>query len=517
MTPPPQPPLISLLWAVLFALAHTQSPEFYSNQHQYYLHGFAQAGVGTLEEDWLANTKDPTPAYSRAVAAVMSSVGPGAFHVVYFGLLCLYFESMRRLVPRGDDLFAALFIVLHSAGLRTLSLWLTGVDWPWFGQAGLAAQYLLGPGLQPSAFGVLLVTSLACFVHRRPIWACALAATCAAIHTTYLLPAGLLVASYLVVLLREKDWPTAGIGGVVALALVTPTLTYTLTVFAPTGGDEFRESQRILAEVRIPHHAVVSRWLDVTAGVQIAVMLVGIWLSRRTRLFWPLAIPSAICIALTVVQVITGSHTLALMFPWRWSAVLMPVAVAVLLAWRRTDSYQTHPAYALLAVVAAGAGVFLVMTGRGFHTNDAELPLLAHVKETKQERDVYLIPTGFPKLKKESPASQSKTYAPPVRTGDAGIPVDLQRFRLVAEAPIYIDFKAPPYEAAEVMEWHRRMRNVERWYADRDWDISRAADEAVREGITHVVTAADKPISGLRLREVWRDESYILYRLAATR
>ena len=56
-------PLLILL-AAGFALAHTQSPLFFSNQNQYLLHGLADAGYGHLSHDWLANTKDPTPAFS---------------------------------------------------------------------------------------------------------------------------------------------------------------------------------------------------------------------------------------------------------------------------------------------------------------------------------------------------------------------------------------------------------------------------------------------------------------------
>ena len=50
-----------LLVACVFSLAYGQAPLYYSNQNQYFLHGLAQAGVGHLHEDWLANTVDPTP------------------------------------------------------------------------------------------------------------------------------------------------------------------------------------------------------------------------------------------------------------------------------------------------------------------------------------------------------------------------------------------------------------------------------------------------------------------------
>src|SRR6478609_4821094 len=105
--------------------------------------------------------------------------------VIYFVMVGVYFVRMRRLVealpgfPTGGgarSLFLAMFLAVHACLLRVASAWLTGVDYPWYLQAGLAAQYLLGPGLQPSAFGVLLVVSLAAYANGRPVLAGGLAA-----------------------------------------------------------------------------------------------------------------------------------------------------------------------------------------------------------------------------------------------------------------------------------------------------------------------------------------------------
>ena len=64
---PPDPPsgqdarvprmCLVLLMAAGFALAHTQSPLFFSNQNQYLLHGLADAGYGHLSHDWLASSQ----------------------------------------------------------------------------------------------------------------------------------------------------------------------------------------------------------------------------------------------------------------------------------------------------------------------------------------------------------------------------------------------------------------------------------------------------------------------------
>src|SRR5262245_17487293 len=188
--------LEAILLAVAFAVAYTQSPLYFSNQHQYFLHGLAAGGHGHLGRDWLAKTRDPTPVFSGLVANGYRYLGEWSFQAAYFVLLMGYFMSARWLVgalPGVPDsrafrlAFAALFTAAHAAILRVVSVELTGVDYPWYLQCGVANQYLLGTGLQPSAFGVLLLAALAAFANGAPVIAAALAGVACAFHSTYLL------------------------------------------------------------------------------------------------------------------------------------------------------------------------------------------------------------------------------------------------------------------------------------------------------------------------------------------
>jgi len=491
------------------------------------LHGLADASVGYLNQDWLANTKDPTPAFSALVATSYKLFGPFALQVIYFILLGIYFESVRQLIvalPGRSDrglahvLFLTLFLAAHAAILRVAAIRLTGVDWPWYLQCGLANQYVLGPGLQPSVFGLLLITSLAAFAHGRPILAAVLAAASSVIHSTYLLPAGLITLGYMLVLWREGGGRRALSAGGLALAVVLPVVLYNLRSFSLGDADERAAAQTILVDIRIPHHAVVERWLDAVGWIQIAIMLVALVLIRQSRVFPVLALGAAASVLLTLVQVLTDNDSLALLFPWRFSAALMPVATAVILAKlaqvisRLTAANITANRVlvccsALVGVGMATGGIVVTALGIGYATNDAELPLLDHVRDHKGSREVYLLPVKFPTLKKETPALQSKTFAPPVRTGAIGIPVDLQRFRLHTGAPIYVDFKAVPYAPAEVQEWKSRMEICEAVYRERDWRRARAM------GVTHVVATADNELTSEMLELVYSDESYRLYRI----
>ncbi|MGD8864207.1 MAG: hypothetical protein PVI81_01310, partial [Anaerolineales bacterium] len=86
--------LISLGLIVLFGLIYSQAPLYTSNQNQYFLHGAAAAGVGTLENDWLANTVDPTPVFSKLVELTFLLRVPFLFHLYYVLLLGLYLYSV---------------------------------------------------------------------------------------------------------------------------------------------------------------------------------------------------------------------------------------------------------------------------------------------------------------------------------------------------------------------------------------------------------------------------------------
>src|SRR3954468_24018049 len=110
MNPPTsRPPIwavavLALAGTALFSAAYCQAPLYYSNQNQYFLHGLARAGEGTLNEDWLANTKDPTPAFSAFVAFTARHLHPWAFHAVHALLQGVYAASLLGLffVLAGD-------------------------------------------------------------------------------------------------------------------------------------------------------------------------------------------------------------------------------------------------------------------------------------------------------------------------------------------------------------------------------------------------------------------------------
>lgn len=522
-----------LWWSLIFGISYSQATLYYSNQNQYFLHGLAAARGGDLTADWLAQTKDPTPVFSAIVAGT-ALVGPEwLFYIYYLLMLGLYCQCLVALFtllapqtpgPNTRRCFITLLVVVHAAVARMASARLLGVDYPWYFQAGVAGQYLLGFGLQPSVAGVFLLASIVAFLRERPWRAVAWLCLAGILHATYLPTGALLTLAYMVVRTRERGWHAALTLGGAALALVLPAVIYNLITFAPSDPGAFREAQHILAQIRIPHHAVVARWFDGIALAQILWVVAALILVRRSKLFLLLAIPFGGAVLGTLIQLATGSDTLALLFPWRTSAVLVPIATTIMLSrvalgcgpWlERLDGFpclivRTLFGFILLVCVAGGLAVPLFELG--YRTNRDEVPTLEFVRATQQPGDVYLIPVDVPKAGPRGAASTN--FMPAPRKGSGLIAIDLQGFRLATNAPLYVDFKSIPYKDEEVLEWYRRVLWCRDINADKGISVEDLRAALGKKGITHVLApAADaRPFDKLGI-PLYTDRAYSIFQV----
>ena len=499
MPDPARPPVWFPAAALAFAVAVTQPPVYYSNQHQYFLHGAARAGTGDLTADWLANTADPTPLFTAFVVLAERFTGPAGVYAAFGLLSAVYFLALGSIVsasphrPRtaaGWILWFGLVVSLHSGAVRAASVALAGWDYPWYAQAGVANQYVLGAGLQPSCVGVLLVAAVGAAGHGRFRAAAALLAAGCTVHSTYLLPAALLTAGWVAV---ARDRAAVGFG-LRTLVGVLPVVAYTLVVFAPLTDPAAAAARTILAVERLPHHCDARRWLDGPAVAQLVWLAAGLALIRRTAWGRGVVVAAALATLLTLAQVGTASPGLALVFPWRLSAVLVPVATAALLAAavarverRRPAPLMTAAGVGLTLAAVAGAG-WVGATGRAYQQAPAEAGVEAFVAATRRPGEVYLVPTGLPTGPPRRPLGASAFL--PVGAAARASFFEFERFRLATGAAVYVDFKSIPYKAADVVEWRRRVADCERWYARREW-AGPVAAELRAAGVTHAVVPAD--------------------------
>lgn len=522
--------------SLVFSIAYTQSPLFTSNQNQYFLHGLARAGWGNLRLDWLANTFDPTPVFSWLVEVTYRIFRQVEIFYLYYALLMgVYLYSLLGIISLIYDIatsrarslvYLSLLVAFHSAALRFALSRVFGHNLAYVFEDGFADQRLLGPVFQPSTFGVLLVLAIYLHLSGRPYWAALSAALAAVVHPTYLLSAATLVLAFVLdSLTRLGQWSVlatrsavrkafrgpvvdshrhrpaiwkrvarAAGPGFLALAVVAPIVVYVFFNLGNTPEETTTLARRILVHQRIPHHALVSWWFDISAVIKIALISAALYLIRHQRLLLILLVPTLVGAGLTVLQALTGNDALALIFPWRISTWIVPLCTAIVLAWLVSsvfddfslwvDRYQRPLIRAALALIAAVVAIGGIRLALDFARKAAspERPLYAHVSTMRKPGQTYLIP------------------------------VKMQDFRLETGAPAYVDFKSIPYRDSDVLEWQRRHDLADQFYLTNSCQL---LPQFAGEGITHVVLPATAPAASCPgLAEIYRDANYSVHKLS---
>ena len=144
--------------------------------------------------------------------------------------------------------------------------------------------------------------------------------------------------------------------------------------------------------------------MDSGAKLQILWVALALALVWRTQLFVVLAVPFVLAMLLTLAQVASGSNTLALLFPWRISVVLVPVATTIVLSRLLAlsvlplDRPLAQAASAIVIVSLAAAGVWLMTARLGFHSGDEDEALMDFVRADKKPGDLYFLPVKRPQV-----------------------------------------------------------------------------------------------------------------------
>ncbi len=475
---------IYLAMSILLGFAYTQEPLFFA--HQYYLHGLAKAGFGLLNHDWLFFTLDAFPLFTAIVAFTHRFLFDGLFYVYHMLLLGVYAVSMISIADclwkiRSSRtaylLFLGAFIGIHSALWMIMTMDMGNVLFN-----GVANFYLLGPIFQPALFGVFLVTSVSFFLKEKVKTAILIAGLVPWMHATYLLCSGALIATYFFVEIFQKRSLHEGLE-MIALGTITlaPPFVFTLlTVAFPTTPELMKQAQDILVHIRIPHHALPSAALS-HPFERIVFVLGALWLVRRTRIALVLLIPLTICICLTLLTIILNNESLMLLFPWRISVILMPLALTVILgyiAMRLDELLHDKPIIRRLleigSILAIGASVVYGATlmapylHKNYNPKSAEYQdIVRYVSETLREGTTYLIP---PKNK------------------------EFMFFRLQTGAPVYVDWKSHPFGDNDIVEWYKRIQEVQPLYEPNSTpDCAVIKQLRWKRGVTHMILWKGNP------------------------
>jgi hypothetical protein len=522
-----------LFLSLFFSLAYTQSHLFNDNQNTKFLHGLAQGGRGLLAEDWLANTADPLPVFSLLVRLTDEFLDERLFYVYFALLMGIYaygilgiastLYGMNRSLAKFLVYFS-LILAFHSIQGQIFVRKALGFDMEIL-QFGLAGQYLLGLDFQNSSFGVFLLLSIHAFLRRNNLWAILWLALASIFHSAYLFSAGLLTVAYLGILfvenlrlskaetlVEDRSVPTQRIAkearepfmlGLLALVLVFPVVWYNQTILSSTSPELSGQALEILVHQRIPHHSLPQLWLNAGAYIQIGIMLAGLFLVRRTRLFPVMLIPFLGGAAGTLIQIITGSDSLALLAPWRVSVFLVPLSTCLLIAWpvaKLIDRYLQDLRIVVPVIVVLSMVAIVYLSRSGWQIQSSRFaryrgldvhPVMDFVKESKAPGDVYLIPP------RDNQFDEFRTY-----TG----------------APAFINWKSHPYRDFEVLEWYDRNLLAQDFY-ERGLPTACGVLQELMDKyhVTHVVIGLAQPMTPCDgMQEKYRDRYFAVYSLQGT-
>ncbi|HEU5152568.1 MAG TPA: hypothetical protein VFU19_18915 [Iamia sp.] len=451
-------------------LAATQAPitAYSQNQSTYLVRAVAATTAPELRADRLVRSTDPTPVFtlvSRGLIALAD--GPFLLYGVWLLAGVAFFAALRLAVVEGDGgppaallAWTAVVAVVGGSGLDLLDD--TVLASP---LQGVAGQYALGPVLQPSTAGVLLVVAVA-RAARRGLDRTAVVALFAAalIHPSYLAAAWVVLAAAAIAEVARGGGAVAPVvrpvvAGVVASVGV---VLANITSYAGSLDPAADEANRVLAEQRIPHHALPSVWIDARAVVVLVVVLGAAALARRSASAqerWVgtfLLAGAALVVVATGVVGAIGSPTLLLSFPWRASVCLVPLATSLLAARAAgalTRALSSASAVGPRIVVAVAVVLVALSASSGLDRTQASVehsPADGALVVALRDREVTgegLIPTGRV-------------------VGSATQVVD--DVRINAGLPVFVDLKNNPNEPAAVLAWRDRLDEADAALSDPD-------------------------------------------------
>jgi hypothetical protein len=495
-------------WAILFNLSFVPLPLYSSNQNTYFLPGLANAGFGYLKADWLANTIGSFPLFNALVSTTYKLLPEYFFYLYYLIFSAIYIHALVGIVSKIYDIKSGIqksfiyitVIAFHNTWLIDIVYSLSFINlW-----GGVAAQRMNPGFFQPSIFAVLLLLSIYAFLYKRYVIAVLLLNITVAFHFSYFVSATILNLCYSFILIKEEGYKSKSKiikNGIIFATLAIPFLIYVLTTFSPTSPETWNQYQDILVNFRFPHHAKPEAWIRRDSYFKVILVAIALHLIRKTRLFWIIFISYISAIGLTIIQVVSGSNTLALMFPWRISVYLVPISNTIIISYLILNILQNKKIKNILsnnniiAIITSLIITVIIVSGYAAivrnNIPDASIAMMNFVKQNKSAKETYLIP---PK------------------------PLEMERFRLYTGNPIFVDFKSHPYKDIEVIEWFKRITIANTFFDKSSYTQQDCVfvDEISRSyGITHVVNYSDRHLGKVcaNLNKVYGDQKYEIYKI----
>ena len=461
-------------YPILFGLAYSQSVVFTSNQNTKLIMGLAYAGYRDVASDWMAHVADPFPVFSELLRWQYEIFGLHfGIHLGFFLVLIVYAFSAVWLVnylTRHEDsrlgvvfLFSLMWMFIHFSRVRP--------HWLSYFPDGLAGQYVLNNYYQPCVIGVFLLAGIAAYLSKRLI----LAATClvitALIHPTYLMSSAV-IALGIVFLPANRhldiNWPQRFTFLSIVFFILGPFAFWTVSQLSSGDPAITERAHALLAEFRIPHHALLSEWnLRMTLTLLI-VGLIAAFMDRK-GLIGQLLFVLLLFVGVTLVWALAAySPSLGVAAPWRISAILAPLSWVIILAFLakmlermvRTQQLLSFSNVYKISIVCA-----LVASAIGITD-------LAKKYQRKKGEDFYAISRFL-----ENYHEKGYQYL---------VPTLQEHISLEAGVPVYVTWKTHPTRDTEFLDWYQRLETAQSVY-NREVDSVKIQRLLESNSLTHII------------------------------
>lgn len=449
---------LPVLVSLLVALGNAVAAPYTSNQNQYLAH--VEGDHPSLATDWLAGTTDPYPFFTLVAGAADALGGTSALRALAFlatwAAVWAVYVLARHLDPSGSRAVPLAAMAIVGATLVVLPpgvFLVSGTALSMF--SGFGDQYVVSKPtyLQPSVAGSLVLLAFALWVRHvhdpAPARTRALAVPAVLtvlacmLHPTYMVVVLMaLGAAFLADLLTGQGRSRLLAYSLLGAAVVAGALSANpgLLDLADSAVGSTEAVDRFAFE-RIPQHTLLTQW-PLEDVWRLALVVYSLSLLPRLRSGRWLARWSAVALTaslvLAIVVELSRWTTMALLFPWRVSVIVVPLAATAL---------------------ATSVGLWLTRSFPGPHW-ERRVALVA----------VALAAVGLAATTSRSSPVVADESVVAVRKADPGgvglIPLERANVRLNAGVPVYVDWKAPPYVGRELVEWWDRVDRVRRFEND---------------------------------------------------
>jgi|GEM_PF-2676739 len=482
-----------LLGAVVLLFIFTRNfvPLYVNTQNEYYAHAFARAHENLLQNDWFTHTQLKHVVFSwMAEGLYRLNIAQTGTHIIQVILEAIFyissfyiFQSIFASVKRKNEKFhqlninqlsfvaSIILIVIHNslvlvAIANRFQVILPNAQHLWreFSNfSGLAVQVMNGGYLQPSEFGILFIAAIALALRSRWRIATVLLAATVNFHFSYSIHCGVFLLVFVGILLYEKQWRRAFEICVIFGLLVLPITLYAVSFL----GDPLADfASRIFAVEMFPFHSLPSVFWDRPLQMntlKTLMMMLGILLCWRFQLYRMLAIMltgfTFVVVSLIYV-VLSSNYSVAILFPWRASVFLVPLAAIVIIAvvvwvlttllrdrWLNQKWFQSALVFMLVAILLAEGFMFVRWTVIGV-VNPGDVnanQIYAGITDATEPSDILLIPF------EEHELLPSRFWA---------------GTRLATERALYVDDFSFPMLGQDVAEFWDRLQFVESFYQE---------------------------------------------------